>query len=126
GYGTDRGGRPQPDDLKAVMEGAASVEPKELLQACLSVENEMGRVRAERWGPRLIDLDVLTFGDQVIDEPGLTVPHPRMIERAFVLVPLLELLAEATLPGGRSIDTLRLEAAGSGQVRLFAPAMSMP
>jgi 2-amino-4-hydroxy-6-hydroxymethyldihydropteridine diphosphokinase len=123
-YETEPVGPPQPSYLNAVVEVATSLGPRELLQTCLSVEEEMGRVRGEHWGPRVIDLDVLTFGEETIDQPDLTVPHPRMFERAFVLAPLLELLAGPSLPGGRSIAALRLGAAGSGEVRPFAHAIS--
>jgi 2-amino-4-hydroxy-6-hydroxymethyldihydropteridine diphosphokinase len=94
-----------------------------LFGACLDVEREMGRVRTERWGPRVIDLDLLLYGDAVIDQPGLQVPHPRMHERAFVLVPLLELDPDPMLPGGRRVGELRLGDVLSSGVRLFAPPM---
>jgi 2-amino-4-hydroxy-6-hydroxymethyldihydropteridine diphosphokinase len=121
-YETDPVGPPQPDYLNAVVEVRASRPGRELLKECLAVETEMGRVRRERWGPRVIDVDLLTFGDRTIDEPGLTVPHPRMHERAFVLAPLLELEPNPRLPGGRSIGTLRLDA-GWGAIRLVAPPL---
>jgi len=66
----------------------AGMEPRDLLAFLLSVENRMGRIRTEKWGPRLIDLDLLFFGDLVLDEKGLQIPHPRLQERRFVLVPL--------------------------------------
>ncbi|MBA4798716.1 MAG: 2-amino-4-hydroxy-6-hydroxymethyldihydropteridine diphosphokinase [Rhizobiales bacterium] len=67
------------------------LEPQELLAACLEIERTMKRVRVERWGPRTIDIDILTFGDRVIDAEHLKVPHPRMTERAFVLMPLADI-----------------------------------
>jgi 2-amino-4-hydroxy-6-hydroxymethyldihydropteridine diphosphokinase len=81
----------QPDFLNAVAAIETTLSPRELLHACLDAERALKRVRAERWGPRAIDLDILLFGDSQIDEEGLLVPHPRIAERAFVLVPLLEL-----------------------------------
>lgn len=66
-----------------------------LLARCLEVEQELGRVRDIRWGPRKIDIDVLVYGDEQIDADGLTIPHPRMAERAFVLVPLAEIWPDA-------------------------------
>jgi 2-amino-4-hydroxy-6-hydroxymethyldihydropteridine diphosphokinase len=117
------GGPPQPDYLNAVVEVETSISARALLETVLEVEEAMGRVREERWGPRLIDVDVLTFGDQEIDEPGLTVPHPRMHERGFVLIPLLELDADPQLPGGRRIAVLRLGPAALEGVRLFAPPL---
>ena len=74
----------------------------ELLARCLGVEKELGRVRDVRWGPRKIDIDVLVYGDAQIDADGLTIPHPRMHERAFVLVPLAEIWPEAIVGNGSS------------------------
>lgn len=76
----------------AVMETA--LEPLELLELCLSIERSMKRVRIERWGPRTIDIDVLTYGDEIVHLEGLEVPHPRMTQRAFVLMPLAELMPD--------------------------------
>jgi 2-amino-4-hydroxy-6-hydroxymethyldihydropteridine diphosphokinase len=82
--------------------------PRALLDKLLQVELELGRVRGERWGPRAIDLDLLLYGDEIVDEPELVVPHPRLSQRAFVLVPLLELDPGLVLPDGRSAaDCLR-------------------
>ena len=121
-YETDPvGGPPQPDYLNAVVEVETELEPGELLRVCLEVESELGRVRGERWGPRSIDIDVLTYGDREIDEPDLTIPHPRMHERAFVLVPLLELDADPPLPGGRRISALKLGPDALTGVRPHAP-----
>jgi len=123
-YETDPvGGPAQPDYLNAVIEVEASGSARDLLEACLRVEREMGRERTERWGPRVIDVDVLTFGEERIDEPGLEVPHPRMHERAFVIVPLLELEADPSLPGDRTVTTLRLGVLSLGGVRPFAPPL---
>lgn len=123
-YETDPvGGPPQPDYLNAVIEVEASGSVWDLFGACVGVEERMGRQRRERWGPRVIDLDVLTFGDEEIDEPDLQVPHPRMHERGFVLVPLLELDSDPMLPGGRRVATLRLGAMALGGVRPFAPPL---
>ena len=117
------GGPPQPDYLNAVIEADVEGSPQDLLRTCLEVEDAMGRIRRERWGPRVIDVDVLTFGDQEVDEPDLQVPHPRMHERGFVLIPLLELDADPPLPGGRKISTVRLGALALGGVRPFAPPL---
>lgn len=81
----------QPDFLNAVAEIETNLAPRGLLDACLAAERALKRVRNERWGPRAIDLDVLVYADRSIHEDGLTIPHPRIAERAFVLVPLLEI-----------------------------------
>jgi 2-amino-4-hydroxy-6-hydroxymethyldihydropteridine diphosphokinase len=125
-YETDPVGPPQPDYLNVVVEAQTTMPPRGLLKACLGVEDEMGRIRTERWGPRVIDVDILTYGDVEVDEPGLVVPHPRMHERAFVLAPLLELDADPPLPGGRRVATLRLGTAVLSGVRPFAPPLELP
>jgi 2-amino-4-hydroxy-6-hydroxymethyldihydropteridine diphosphokinase len=124
-YETDPvGGPEQPDYLNAVIEVEAPGTARELLEAAVGIEDDMGRIRGERWGPRVIDIDVLTFDREEIDEPGLQVPHPRMHERAFVLIPLLELDADPHLPGGRSLASLRLGALAMGGVRPHAPPLA--
>lgn len=126
-YETDPvGGPPQPDFLNAVAEVETGETARGLLEACREAERALGRARGERWGPRVIDLDVLTFGDEEIDEPDLHVPHPRMHERGFVLIPLLELEADPTLPGGRRAASLRLDTLTLGGVRPFAPPLGLP
>lgn len=92
----------QPDFLNAVAELRTTLSPRALLRLCLSAEAALHRVRDERWGPRSIDLDILLYGDLELDEEGLTVPHPRMLERAFVLVPLAEIAPE-TMVKGRTV-----------------------
>jgi 2-amino-4-hydroxy-6-hydroxymethyldihydropteridine diphosphokinase len=126
-YETDPvGGPPQPDFLNAVAEVETKLSPRDLLQICQDVERIMGRKREARWGPRLIDLDILSFGAEEIDQPDLQVPHPRMHERAFVLVPLLELVADPRLPRGRRVASLRLDALSLDGVRLFAEPLAPP
>jgi 2-amino-4-hydroxy-6-hydroxymethyldihydropteridine diphosphokinase len=99
-------------DQPAFLNGACAVEtelgPRELLERLLAVERELGRERGAgpRWGPRTIDLDLLLYGDATVDEPGLTVPHPRLTERSFVLEPLLELDPGLHLPDGRGLRSL--------------------
>ncbi|HEY7659245.1 MAG TPA: 2-amino-4-hydroxy-6-hydroxymethyldihydropteridine diphosphokinase [Actinomycetota bacterium] len=122
-YETDPVGPPQPAYLNAVVEVETDLEPRGLLEACLAVESALGRVRGERWGPRTIDVDILVFDERTIDEPGLVVPHPRMHERGFVLVPLGELEADPMLPGGRRLASLRLPPEAVTGVRPFAPAL---
>ena len=81
----------QEDFVNAVAEVETGLSPQDLLAACQAVENELGRTREVRWGPRTIDVDILTFDERTVDEPGLQIPHPRMHERGFVLLPLGEL-----------------------------------
>ncbi len=91
-YETDPvGGPEQGAYLNAVAELETDRSPRALLELCRSLEAAADRVRAERWGPRTLDVDVLLVGDLVVDEPDLQVPHPRMWERRFVLAPLREL-----------------------------------
>lgn len=78
---------------------ATSLSPQEMLAACLAVEQALGRRRTVRWGPRSIDLDLLLYGDRVIRETGLTVPHPHLHARRFVLEPLVEIAPQAVHPG---------------------------
>jgi 2-amino-4-hydroxy-6-hydroxymethyldihydropteridine diphosphokinase len=98
----------QPRFLNAVAELETAVPPRELLDRLLAIERELGRERTaeRRWGPRAIDLDLLLYGDDVIDEQGLRVPHPRLAERRFVLEPLEELDPDLSLPDGRRIKDL--------------------
>jgi 2-amino-4-hydroxy-6-hydroxymethyldihydropteridine diphosphokinase len=120
------GGPEQPDYLNAVLEVETELSPRELLEAALAAERALGRVRGVRWGPRVIDIDVLTYGTRTVDEPGLVVPHPRMHERAFVLAPLLELESDPVLPGGRRIGDLRTDAVWLAGVRPQAPPLVVP
>jgi 2-amino-4-hydroxy-6-hydroxymethyldihydropteridine diphosphokinase len=116
-------GPAQPDFLNAVIEVDTWLTPRELLEAGLAVERELGRERHERWGPRTIDVDVLTFDDLEVDEPDLVIPHPRMHERAFVLVPLGELAADPPLPGRRRLVDVSLPPADVLGMRPFAPPL---
>lgn len=77
--------------VNGVIALATELNPRELMDFLLAIEKEMGRERGERWGPRVIDLDILFYGDQVLNEPGLQVPHPHLRERRFVLVPLKDI-----------------------------------
>jgi 2-amino-4-hydroxy-6-hydroxymethyldihydropteridine diphosphokinase len=89
----------QPPFLNGAVALETTLAPDELLELMLDIERELGRVRAERWGPRTVDLDLLAYGDAVVDEPGLRVPHPRLAERRFALEPLAELDPELVIPG---------------------------
>jgi 2-amino-4-hydroxy-6-hydroxymethyldihydropteridine diphosphokinase len=117
------GGPRQPDYLNVVLRAETSLSPPELLEACLGVESALGRVRDVRWGRRPMVVDVLLVDDLRVEERGLTIPHPRMIERAFVLLPLLELDPDASLPGGSRLDGIRLGPDAVGGARPFAPPL---
>lgn len=92
-YETEPVGGPEDQDpyLNAVVELDTDRTPRQLLELCQRLETAAGRVRTERWGPRTLDVDVLLVGDLVVDEPDLQVPHPRMWDRSFVLIPLSDL-----------------------------------
>jgi 2-amino-4-hydroxy-6-hydroxymethyldihydropteridine diphosphokinase len=97
----------QPRFLNGAVAVETELEPRELLERLLAVERALGRDRSgPRYGPRTIDLDLLLYGDRVVDEPGLTVPHPRLAERAFALEPLAELDPGLVLPDGRRVREL--------------------
>lgn len=95
----------QPDFLNCVAEVRTNLSPKDLLDLCLGTENALKRVRKQPGGPRVIDVDVLTYSGRTLKQPGLEIPHPRMTQRAFVLMPLREIAPDLTL-GGRSLDDL--------------------
>ena len=102
------GNTDQPEFLNGAVAVETSLSPRELLDALLRAEQELGRTReGERWGPRTIDLDLLVYGDEIVDEPGLRVPHPRLHERRFVLEPLVDLEPELVIPGvGKAAESL--------------------
>lgn len=89
----------QPNFLNAVALVDTELEPHQLLWNLMLVEKRLGRVRTQRWGPRTIDLDLLLFGDEIIEQGDLRVPHPEIIRRSFVLVPLVELEPRLVHPG---------------------------
>ncbi|WP_290890541.1 2-amino-4-hydroxy-6-hydroxymethyldihydropteridine diphosphokinase [Arenimonas sp.] len=98
----------QPAFLNAVVELRTRMPAQVLLASLLAIEERFGRVRSEtdRWGPRVLDLDLLAYGDEVVDEPGLTLPHPHLHERAFVLVPLAEIAPALVIPGRGEVASL--------------------
>ena len=91
--------------VNACISVATRLTARELLSRCQRAENDMGRVRQQKWGPRLIDIDILTYRDQNIREPDLVVPHPLIKERAFVLIPLKDVAPELRI-GGQTLDAL--------------------
>jgi 2-amino-4-hydroxy-6-hydroxymethyldihydropteridine diphosphokinase len=122
-YETDPFGGPrdQPAFYNQVVVVETTLDPRKLFERCLSVERALGRAREheERWGPRAIDVDVLLYDDAVIDEPDLQIPHPRLHERAFVLVPLGELAPEANIPGLGAISRILLGVGEQGVRRVL-------
>lgn len=108
----------QPAFLNAVVEVSTVLVPRGLLLACLGIEDAMGRTRAGRWGPRLIDLDVLLYGDEMVCSDELTIPHPLLEERAFVLAPLADLIPDRTLPSGWTVAQA-LGSVGTATVRRY-------
>lgn len=107
----------QPDFINAAALIETRLSPPDLLAAMLRIERDAGRERcddgSDRWGPRTLDLDLLLYGDQVIDQPGLRVPHPHLHERAFALLPLVEIAPEVAIPGiGPARDALAQVAIG--------------
>jgi len=110
--------------INTVVEVDTSLDPLELLESCLLVEREAGRVRDESRGPRPIDIDILFYRDQQIRTTNLVVPHPRYADRRFVLVPLAELVPDFRDPiSKRTIQQLLEDCPDSGEVRLHAPPL---
>jgi len=99
----------QPDFLNQVIEIETSLIPQVLLEACLSIEDQMGRVRKQKWGERIIDIDILYFDDEIINSSHLTIPHPGIQDRRFTLVPLVEIAANYVHPILRKTHVALLE-----------------
>lgn len=110
----------QPDFINAVAEVATGLAPRDLLDALLALEHRRGRVRDFPNAPRTLDLDIILYGDLALHEHGLTIPHPRMHERAFVLVPLGEIAPAAKVPGRGTVRDL-LAGVDTGSVERIAP-----
>jgi 2-amino-4-hydroxy-6-hydroxymethyldihydropteridine diphosphokinase len=100
------GGPEQPKYLNAIAIAETELEPEELLIAMLEIENKLGRKREIHWGPRTLDLDLIVFGDEVIDSEILVLPHPRAHERRFVLEPWLEIEPDAYIPGIGKVESI--------------------
>lgn len=96
----------QPDFANAAARIETPLPPAQLLLELQDIENRQGRERSLRWGARTLDIDILLYSDQVIDTPHLQIPHPRLTERAFVLLPLLEIAPDLRLPNGTSLPSL--------------------
>lgn len=108
------GPQDQPDYINAVAALETTLEAEALLDALQAIESAQGRVRLRRWGPRTLDLDLLLYGDAVLATPRLTVPHPGLAERNFVLYPLADLAPEMVLPDGRALTDLLKQCDATG------------
>lgn len=106
------GPQDQDDFINAVALVETNLPPSSLLQALQALEQQHRRIRERHWGPRTLDLDILTYGDLIIDQPDLKIPHPHMTSRAFVLRPLLDIAPTQTLPDGRRLADLLPNVAG--------------
>ena len=117
------GPQDQPDYVNAVAGLETALSARRLLECMQAIERAQGRIRGEQqWGPRTIDLDLLLYGDEVIVEPGLVVPHAGIAERAFVLVPLHEIAPAVAIPGYAAVDRLLARIDRSGVVAMTAIA----
>jgi 2-amino-4-hydroxy-6-hydroxymethyldihydropteridine diphosphokinase len=120
------GGPGQPNYLNAVVIAETSMPAQAVLERCLSLEDAFGRVRDERWGPRTLDLDLIVYGDEVSNSPGLTLPHPRAHERAFVLAPWHDADPQARLPGHGPVADLLAALGTDGIARLEGAVLHPP
>ncbi len=110
----------QPWFLNMAVRVKTNLTPRELLKTLLAIEREMGRERSVRWGPRIIDIDILLYEQEVIKEPDLEIPHPRLTERAFVLLPLLEIDKTLCLPNGTPLQEFLPKTNDQG-IRFYTP-----
>lgn len=113
-------GPPQPDYINAVVALITRLSPQDLLANLQAIEQRHGRVREQHWGPRTLDLDLLLYGHQVIASSDLTVPHPGLLERNFVLIPLFEIAPRLQLPDNQSLETLAAACPRDGLERLVS------
>jgi len=110
----------QPDYINGVTRLETRLDPFQLLQQLQQIEHDQGRVRAQRWGPRTLDLDLLLYGDRLIDAPALQVPHPGISQRAFVLYPLADLEPALQIPGQGALSALLAACPADGLERVSA------
>jgi 2-amino-4-hydroxy-6-hydroxymethyldihydropteridine diphosphokinase len=118
-YKTAPVGPPQPDYLNGCAVLEVQLTPQELLRTLLDIEQQFGRLRRERWGPRTLDLDLLLYDDLILDTPNLQIPHPRMHERAFVLVPLAEIAPHWIDPVSKKAIAQLLKAVDCSKVKIL-------
>ncbi|HBW18871.1 MAG: 2-amino-4-hydroxy-6-hydroxymethyldihydropteridine diphosphokinase [Streptosporangiaceae bacterium] len=125
-YETDPvGGPEQGDYLNVVLLASSTLPAPEILARCQAAEAALGRVRSRRWGPRTLDADIVACGEEISDDPVLTLPHPRAHERAFVLAPWLDVAPDARLPGHGPVAAL-LAATGTSGIRRLAETLTLP
>jgi 2-amino-4-hydroxy-6-hydroxymethyldihydropteridine diphosphokinase len=116
----------QPDYLNAVLIAATGVRPRDLLEAAHRIEADFGRVRAERFGPRTLDIDIISYDGKVSADPVLTLPHPRAHERTFVLAPWHDIDARAELPGRGAVSDLLAGLGGAGIRQVPGAVLRLP
>jgi 2-amino-4-hydroxy-6-hydroxymethyldihydropteridine diphosphokinase len=113
------GGVVQPDYANACAIGVTRLQPLDLLDAIKTIERDLGRVETTRWGPRIIDIDILYYGEAALTDERLTLPHKELLRRAFVLIPLAEIAPEVMISGVRVVDAAR--SVGDEGVRKWEP-----
>ena len=114
------GNKDQKQFLNLVIEAETQLEPQELLTACKEIERKLGRTGGPFWGPRTLDIDLLLYGDSVVDEATLRVPHPQLQRRRFVLVPLAEIAPSTLIPGsGKTVREALETCSDCGNVSLY-------
>ena len=118
------GPQDQPDYLNAVVQLSTGLEPEALLDKLQGIEQAQGRVRAQHWGPRTLDLDILLYGEDVVATERLKIPHPGIAERSFVLYPLAEINGQLEIPGLGGVGTLMEQCPDAGLSRLSITAQS--
>jgi 2-amino-4-hydroxy-6-hydroxymethyldihydropteridine diphosphokinase len=120
------GGPAQPDYLNAVLVAETLLPARAILERCQGVELALGRTRERHWGPRTLDLDLIVYGDQVSDDPELTLPHPRAHERAFVLAPWCAADPDGRIPGHGRVADLLAKVSPAGVRRLDDAVLHPP
>jgi len=119
------GPQDQPDYVNAVVQLSTGLEPEALLDKLQGIERAQGRVRARHWGPRTLDLDILLYGEEVLDTERLIIPHPGIAERGFVLYPLAEIDAQLEIPGLGCVKSLQQQCSSAGLSRLPTTVQSV-
>ncbi|MEH2350696.1 MAG: 2-amino-4-hydroxy-6-hydroxymethyldihydropteridine diphosphokinase [Nostoc sp.] len=125
-YQTKAVGPPQPDYLNGCIILQVEMLPQQLLEILLGIEQQFGRVRQEHWGPRTLDLDLLLYDDFILDTPNLQIPHPRMRDRAFVLVPLAEIAPDWIEPVSGCVIKGLLKEVDCSDVYLIDGQLKLP